>query len=33
MCKVCKKQPVAKVKGKKLKSQRIAKLINKIDKL
>jgi len=33
MCKVCKKQPVAKVNGKKLKSQRIAKLITKIDEL
>jgi len=33
MCKKCKKQPVAKVKGKKLKAQRIAKLIDKIDEL
>ena len=33
MCKLCKKQPVAKVKGKKLKSQRISKLISKIDEL
>ena len=33
ICKLCKKQPVAKVKGKKLKSQRIAKLISKIDEL
>lgn len=33
MCKVCKKQPVAKVDGTKLKSQRISKLISKIDEL
>ena len=33
ICKLCKKQPVAKVKGKKLKSQRISKLISKIDEL
>ncbi len=31
MCKQCKKQPVAKVNGKKLKAQRISKLISKID--
>ena len=33
MCKVCKKQPVAKVNGKKLKAQRISKLISKINEL
>ena len=33
MCKLCKKQPIAKVKGKKLKAQRIAKLIDKVDEL
>jgi len=33
MCKMCKKQPVAKVKGKKLKSQDIVKLIDKINEL
>ena len=33
MCKLCKKQPEAKVKGKRLKSQRISKLISKIDEL
>jgi hypothetical protein len=33
MCKLCKKQPVAKAKGKKLKSKRISKLISKIDEL
>jgi len=33
MCKACKKQPVAKVKSKKLKAQRISKLISKIDAL
>ena len=33
MCKLCKKQPIAKVKGRKLKSQRISKLISKIDEL
>ena len=33
MCELCKKQPAAKVKGKKLKAQRIVKLISKIDKL
>ena len=31
MCKKCKEQPAAKVKGKKLKAQRIARLIEKID--
>jgi len=31
MCKVCKKQPVAKVNGKKFKAKRISKLITKID--
>ena len=31
MCKLCKKQPVAKTRGKKFKSQRISKLISKID--
>ncbi len=30
MCKVCKTQPVAKVKGKKLKAKNISKLIAKI---
>lgn len=33
MCKKCKDQPVAKVKGKKLKAQCISKLIDKIDEL
>ena len=33
MCKVCKKQPVAKANGKKLKAKRISKLISKIDAL
>ena len=33
MCKKCKDQPVAKVKGKKLKAQRISRLIDKIDEL
>jgi len=33
ICKQCEDQPVAKVKGKKLKAQRIAKLISKIDAL
>ena len=33
MCKMCKKQPVAKVDGTELKSQRISKLISKIDEL
>ncbi len=33
MCKVCKKQPVAKVDGKKQKAKRISKLISKIDEL
>ena len=33
MCKKCKEQPVAKVKGRKLKAQRISKLIDKIDEL
>ena len=33
MCKLCQKQPVVKVKGKKLKAQRISQLISKIDKL
>ncbi len=33
MCKLCKKQPVAKVSGNKFKAQRIAKLIDKIDEL
>ena len=33
MCKMCKKQPVAKADGTKLKSQRISKLISKIDEL
>jgi hypothetical protein len=33
MCKQCKKQPVAKVSGKKLKAQHISKLIDKIDDL
>jgi len=33
MCNMCKKQSVAKVKGKKLKFQRIAKLIEKIGEL
>ncbi len=31
MCKLCKKQPLAKAKGKKFKSQRISELISKID--
>ena len=33
ICKQCKKKPVAKVKGKKLKAQSIDKLINKINEL
>lgn len=33
MCKQCKKQPVAKVSGKKLKAKSISKLISKIDAL
>lgn len=33
MCKKCKKQAVAKVDGEKLKSQRISKLISKINEL
>lgn len=33
ICKACKKQPVAKVDSKKLKAQRISKLISKIDGL
>ncbi|MCO4845764.1 MAG: DUF1450 domain-containing protein [Sulfurovum sp.] len=33
MCKLCKKQPVAKVDGKKQKAKDISKLIAKIDKL
>lgn len=33
MCKMCKKQPVAKVDGKKFKSHSISKLISKIDEL
>ena len=33
MCKMCKKQPVAKVNGKKQKAKRISKLIFKIDEL
>jgi len=33
MCKMCKKQPVAKVNGKKLKAKRILMLISKIDGL
>jgi len=33
MCKLCKKQPVAKVNVKKLKTQRISELISKIEKL
>jgi hypothetical protein len=31
MCKLCKNQPVAKVKEKKLKAKRISMLISKID--
>ena len=33
MCKVCKKKPVAKANGKKLKAHRISKLITKIGTL
>ena len=33
MCKLCKKQPVAKVAGKKQTAKRISKLISKIDDL
>lgn len=33
MCDMCQKQPVAKVKGKKFKAQRISKLISKIHEL
>ncbi len=32
MCKVCKRQPVAKVKGKKFTAKRIATLISKLKK-
>ena len=32
MCKVCKKQPVAKVHGEKIKAKEISKLISKIEK-
>ncbi len=31
MCKLCKKQPVVNVNGRKLKAKRISKLISKID--
>ena len=33
MCKLCKKQPVTKVAGKKQTAKRISKLISKIDEL
>ncbi len=33
MCKRCKKQPVAKADGEKLKAKRISSLIDKIDEL
>jgi hypothetical protein len=33
ICKLCKNRPVAKVKGKRIKSQDISKLISKIDEL
>jgi uncharacterized protein YuzB (UPF0349 family) len=33
MCKLCKKQPVAKVDGEKQKAKRISKLISKIEGL
>lgn len=33
MCKVCKKQPVAKVNGKRQTAKRISKFISKIDEL
>ena len=33
MCKLCKKQPVAKVDGNKQNAKRISKLISKIDEL
>ena len=33
MCKLCKKQPVAKVEGKRQKAKRISKLISKIEEL
>jgi len=33
MCKICKKQPVAKVDGVKMKGKSIEKIINKIEKL
>ena len=33
MCKLCKKQPVAKVDGKKQKAKRVSKLISKIEAL
>ena len=33
MCKLCKKHPVAKVKGQKFKAQRIVELIDKVDEL
>jgi len=31
MCKLCKRQPVAKVKGKKFKAKRISTLISKLE--
>jgi uncharacterized protein YuzB (UPF0349 family) len=33
MCKLCKKQPVAKIDGNKQKAKRISKLISKIEEL
>ena len=33
MCKLCKKQPVAKIAGKKKKAKSISKLISKIEEL
>ena len=32
LCKICKHQPIAKVKGKRLKASHISELINKIKK-
>ena len=32
LCKICKHQPIAKVKGKRLKASRISELISKIKK-
>jgi len=31
LCKICKHQPIAKIKGKRLKASRISALVNKIE--